>query len=57
MIVRATMMEAMSAKVLVKASGRKSLPASPVMVNTGRKLMTVVATDVVTADATSETPS
>ena len=53
MIVNATMIDAMRAKDLVKARGRKSRPASPFMVKTGRKLTTVVATDVVTAEATS----
>jgi hypothetical protein len=57
MMVRATMIDAINAKVLVKASGRNRRPASPVMLNTGRKLTTVVATEVVTAEATSVTAS
>ena len=43
------MIEAVSAKVLVNASGLNSLPSGPVIANTGRKLMTVVATPVSTA--------
>ena len=45
--------EAMRAKVLVYARGLKSLPSAPIMVNTGRKLTTVVATAVSTAPPTS----
>ncbi len=53
MIVKATTTEATRANVLVNASGRNSFPSAPVMVKTGRKLMTVVATAVSTAPATS----
>ncbi len=38
MMVSATMTEAISAKVLVKASGLNSLPSAASMVKTGRKL-------------------
>ena len=51
--VSATMTEAIRAKVLVKASGLKSLPSGPVMAKTGRKPMTVVAMAVSTALPTS----
>ena len=57
MIVSATRIDAISAKVLVKARGLNRRPASPVMLNTGRKLTTVVATEVATAEATSVTAS
>ena len=53
MIARATMTDAASANVLVKASGRNSLPSAAIIVNTGRKLTTVVDTAVKTALATS----
>ena len=43
MIVSATISDAIRAKVLVNASGRKSLPASPVSANTGRNEITVVS--------------
>ena len=39
-------MEATNANVFVKANGRKSFPSAPVIVNTGRKPTTVVATAV-----------
>ena len=48
-----TITEDMSANVFVKASGLKSLPSAPVIVNTGRKLITVVDTAVRTAEPTS----
>ena len=49
--------DATSAKVLVKASGRKSLPSAAVSVKTGRKLITVVSTAVRMAGATSDAAS
>ncbi len=49
----ATMTDAIRAKVLVKASGLKSLPSGPIMAKTGKKLTTVVATAVRTALPTS----
>ncbi len=52
-IVIATITEAISAKVFVNARGLKSLPSGPVIVKTGRKPTTVVATAVRTAPATS----
>ncbi len=50
---RATMTDAASANVFVKARGRNSLPSAAIIVNTGRKLTTVVDTAVKTALATS----
>ena len=52
--VRAMTTEASRAKVFVNARGLNSFPSAPVMVNTGRKLTTVVATAVSTALPTSE---
>ena len=49
----ATMTEAINAYVFVNANGRKSFPSAPIIVNTGRKLTTVVATAVTTAPPTS----
>ena len=49
----ATMMDANSAKVLVNAKGRNSFPSAATIVKTGKKLMMVVATAVMTAEATS----
>jgi len=54
MIVTATITDAIRANVLVKASGLNSFPSAPVIVKTGRKLTTVVATAVATALPTSE---
>ena len=51
--VRAIMMDATRANVLVYASGLKSLPSAPIMANTGKKLTTVVSTAVKTAPPTS----
>ena len=51
--VRAMTIDASNAKLLVKAKGLKSLPSAPIMVKTGRKLTTVVATAVSTALPTS----
>ncbi len=53
MIVRATITEATNANVLVNAKGRNSFPSAAIIVNTGRKLTTVVDTAVRTALATS----
>src|SRR5690606_25339848 len=53
MIVSATMRDAISAKVLVYASGVKSLPSAPTIVNTGRKPTMVVDTAATTALPTS----
>ncbi len=53
MIVNATITEAARANVLVNASGLKSFPSAAIIVNTGRKLTTVVETAVSTALATS----
>jgi hypothetical protein len=50
---RAMSTELIRTKVLVKASGLNSLPSMPVMTKTGRKLITVVAMAVSTADPTS----
>ena len=44
---------AIRVKVLVKASGLKSLPSAASIANTGRKLTTVVVNAVMTAGATS----
>ena len=52
-MVSATIMEATRAKVLVQARGLKSFPSAAIMVNTGRKLTTVVLTAVTTAEPTS----
>ena len=52
-IVKATITEAIRAKVLVKARGLKSLPSAPVIVKTGKKLTMVVETAVRTAPPTS----
>ena len=54
---KATITAATSAKVLVNASGVKSFPSAPLIVNTGKKLTTVVATEVSTAPATSRVAS
>jgi hypothetical protein len=51
--IRATITEAIRAKVLVNASGLKSFPSAASMVNTGKKLTTVVDTAVSTALPTS----
>lgn len=52
-IVKATITEAIRAKVLVNARGLKSLPSAPVIVKTGKKLTMVVETAVRTAPPTS----
>ena len=52
-MVIATTIEAIRAKVLVNANGLNSLPSAATIVNTGKKLTTVVATAVITAEATS----
>ncbi|MBA7593000.1 hypothetical protein ES708_35206 [subsurface metagenome] len=44
------------AKDFVKASGLKSLPSAACIANTGKKLTTVVANAVTTAEATSVAP-
>ena len=44
------------ANVLVNANGRNSFPSAACQVNTGRKLTTVVAKAVITAEATSVAP-
>ena len=49
------MIDATNANVLVYANGLKSFPSAPIMENTGRKLITVVETAVMTAPLTSET--
>ena len=49
----ANKIEANSAKDFVKASGRNNFPSAACIVNTGKKLTIVVATAVITADATS----
>ena len=56
-MVIATIMEAINAKVLVKAKGLNNLPSDASIVNTGRNEMIVVATAVITADATSTVAS
>ena len=53
MTVRATIIEAIRANVLVNASGLNSLPSGPVIVKTGKKPTIVVETDVKTAPPTS----
>ena len=55
--VSATTIEAINAKVLVNASGLKSLPSGPSIAKTGRKLTMVVATAVSTAPPTSRVAS
>ena len=45
--------EAVSAIVLVKASGRNNLPSAPIIVNTRKKLIMVVSTAVNMAPETS----
>ena len=52
-MVKATITDAINAKVFVKAKGLKSFPSGPVIVNTGRKPTTVVETAVRTALPTS----
>ena len=52
-MVIATIIEATKAKVLVRASGLNNLPSEASIVKTGRKEITVVATAVMTAEATS----
>ena len=49
----AMMIEANNANILVKANGLNNLPSAPVIVNTGIKLITVVATAVIMAEPTS----
>ena len=49
----ATIIEAVSAIVLVKASGRNNFPSAPTIVNTGIKLIMVVKTAVMIAPETS----
>ena len=56
MIVKATITEAIKAKVLVKANGLNNFPSEPIIKNTGRKLITVVSIAVTTALPTSEAP-
>ena len=50
---KATIIEAVRAKVFVKAKGLNSFPSAPIMVNTGMKLMIVVMTAVTIAPDTS----
>ena len=55
-IINDTISDAMSANVLVKASGPNSLPSAACMVNTGIQLTTVVDTAVSIAELTSAAP-
>ena len=50
---RATIIEAVKAKVLVNASGRNNFPSAPIIVKTGMKLIIVVITAVTIAPETS----
>ncbi len=52
-MVSAITIEAINANVLVNASGLNSFPSAPIIVKTGKKLTTVVATAVITALPTS----
>ncbi len=52
-MVKATIIEAINANVFVNANGLKSFPSGPVIVKTGKKPTTVVATAVRTAPPTS----
>ena len=49
----ATIIEAVSANVLVKANGLNNFPSAPIIVNTGMKLIIVVITAVTIAPETS----
>jgi hypothetical protein len=49
----ATIIEAVNAKVFVKANGLNSFPSAPIIVNTGMKLIIVVITAVTIAPDTS----
>ena len=50
---KATIIEAVNAKVFVNANGLNNFPSAPIIVNTGMKLIIVVITAVTIAPETS----